>query len=64
MKNVLILGAVSDIARALAHKYGSEGYSLTLAARNSTRLAETITDLKIRYNVPVQAVEFDATAER
>lgn len=62
MKNVLILGAVSDIAQALAHKYGQEGYSLTLAARQASRLDEVVTDLQIRYRVPVQAVEFDALA--
>ncbi|HMQ53136.1 MAG TPA: SDR family oxidoreductase [Anaerolineae bacterium] len=62
MKNVLILGAVSDIAQALAHKYGQEGYSLTLAARKASRLDEAVTDLQIRYRVPVQAVEFDALA--
>jgi short-subunit dehydrogenase len=62
MKNVLILGATSDIAQALAHHYGKEGYGLTLAARHASRLAETVTDLQIRYGMPVQAVEFDALA--
>lgn len=60
MKNVLILGATSDMARALAHKFAGEGFSLTLAARKSERLAEVVTDIEIRHNTQVEAVEFDA----
>jgi short-subunit dehydrogenase len=56
----LILGATSDIARALAHKFGGEGYNLTLAARKAERLAEVVTDIEIRHRVQVEAVEFDA----
>jgi len=48
------------MAGALAHKFGSQGYNLLLAARNSGRLAETVNDLRIRYNVTATAVEFDA----
>ncbi len=48
------------MAGALAHKFGSQGYNLLLAARNSERLAETVNDLRIRYNVTATAVEFDA----
>lgn len=62
MKSVLILGAVSDIAGALAHKYASQGYQLFLAARRADRLAEMVVDLEIRYNINVSAVEFDALA--
>lgn len=60
MGHVLILGAASDIARALAYHYAGQGYSLTLAARNSTRLADLVSDLHIRHQVVVEAVEFDA----
>lgn len=60
MKNVLILGATSDIAKALAYKYGGEGYGLFLAARNSERLAGTVTDIQIRHQVAARTVEFDA----
>lgn len=60
MGHVLILGAASDIARALAYQYASQGYSLTLAARNSTRLTDLVSDLQIRHKVVVEAVEFDA----
>ena len=60
MKYILILGATSDIAKALAYKYASEGFSLILAARQSERLAETATDIEIRHRVEVSIVEFDA----
>ncbi len=60
MKHVLILGATSDIANALAHKYASQGYHPILAARQSERLKEAATDIDIRYNVTTHIVEFDA----
>lgn len=60
MKHVLILGATSDIASALAHKFASQGFQPILAARNSERLAEAATDLEIRHQVKVAVVEFDA----
>ncbi|MDX1521229.1 MAG: SDR family oxidoreductase [Anaerolineae bacterium] len=60
MNHVLILGATSDIAMALAHKFAGNGFSPILAARNSARLEEAATDLRIRHSVPVTIVEFDA----
>jgi short-subunit dehydrogenase len=60
MTHALILGANSDIAKALAYKFAGEGFSLTLAARNATRLEETATDIRIRYNVQAETAEFDA----
>lgn len=57
---VLILGATSDIARAIAHQFGQAGHDLYLAARNADRLEPDVQDLKIRYNVTAKAVEFDA----
>lgn len=58
--NVLLLGATSDIARALAAKFASEKYSVTLAARDHQRLEIMAADLHIRYKVPVYNVFFDA----
>jgi short-subunit dehydrogenase len=60
MKHALILGATSDIARALAYEYAGQGYDLILAARNSGRLAEVVSDIKIRHSAKVEIVEFDA----
>ncbi|MEM7372180.1 MAG: SDR family oxidoreductase [Bacteroidota bacterium] len=61
-RNVLILGAHSDIARAIAHQYAQEGAKLILAARNSKRLEADVSDLGIRYHVQADIVEFDALA--
>lgn len=56
---VLILGALSDVGRALARVYAREGYPLILAARHAARLETDVTDLTLRYGVAVQAAEFD-----
>ncbi len=58
-KSVLILGALSDIAKSIAKKFGENGYDLLLAARNIDELEKLSTDLKIRYDVKVSIYEFD-----
>lgn len=58
--NILILGAKSDIARALAHEYAKQGHHLYLAARNIDDLKDDINDLQIRYNINAKAFYFDA----
>ena len=58
-KSVLILGALSDIAKSIAHRFGENGYELMLAARNKEELKIQADDLKIRYNVDVNFYEFD-----
>lgn len=60
MPTVLILGAASDMAVAIARKYASAQYDLLLAARNIPRLNSLASDLKIRYNVNCSLLEFDA----
>ena len=60
MKNVLILGATSDMAQAMAKKYAAEGWSLTLAARNMELLEPVAGDLRVRSSAEVQTIEFDA----
>lgn len=60
MANVLILGALSDVAQALAHEYASKKHSLMLAARQSQRLLPIVSDLKIRYDIEAYPLEFDA----
>lgn len=59
-ENVLILGAASDMAVAIARQFASAGYSITLAARNVEKLQALEADLKVRYKVPVFSVYFDA----
>ncbi len=59
--NVLILGANSDIAAALAGIYAEkEGASLTLASRNMEALERQAEDLRIRHQVSVDTAFFDA----
>jgi decaprenylphospho-beta-D-erythro-pentofuranosid-2-ulose 2-reductase len=61
MATVLILGAASDIAIAIAEKFASEGYHIQLAARNAQRLQPLQSDLAIKYTSRVSVHEFDAT---
>lgn len=56
---VLILGARSDIGRALARAYAMKGARVILAARGD--LESERRDLEIRAGVPVRAVSFDVT---
>ena len=53
-KSVLILGALSDIAKSLAHRFGENGYELMLAARNKEELKIQADDLKQVKTVVLQ----------
>jgi decaprenylphospho-beta-D-erythro-pentofuranosid-2-ulose 2-reductase len=57
--SVLILGATSDIARAIARRYAEAGRPLLLAARDPARLAADAADLSLRHGVPVGTYAFD-----
>ncbi|MFN3678793.1 SDR family oxidoreductase [Thermosynechococcus sp.] len=59
---VLILGATSDIGRAIAHCFAAQGHPIQLAARQVNRLESDKADLEIRYGVPVSVHEFDVLA--
>lgn len=59
---VLILGARSDIGRAVAHRFAADGHPVQLAARRVDDLAPDKADLELRYGVPVSLHEFDALA--
>lgn len=56
----LILGARSDIAMAIAHRFAKAGYDIQLAARNVDSLNTDKTDIELRYQVAVTAHEFEA----
>lgn len=60
--NILILGATSDIARAIAHQHAAEGANLILAGRNLVELEKDAQDMRIRYEVKVEVASFDAQA--
>ena len=59
---VLVLGARSDIGRAIARRYAQAGRPVILAARRAETLEADRADLAIRYQVPAQTAEFDVTS--
>lgn len=59
---VLILGAGSDIGRALAHRFARDGRAVQLAARQPGALEADRSDIEIRYRVPVTVHAYDALA--
>ncbi|MEL6321031.1 MAG: SDR family oxidoreductase [Cyanobacteria bacterium J06626_14] len=61
-QGVLIIGATSSIARALAHRLAQQGASLHLAARDQSEIERIVNDLAIRYQVPVSWSLFEADA--
>ena len=60
MPTVLLLGASSDMAVAIAKRFASSGYAIQLAARNISRLQPLQSDLSIRSNTHCTLHEFDA----
>jgi decaprenylphospho-beta-D-erythro-pentofuranosid-2-ulose 2-reductase len=60
MSYILMLGASSDIAAAVAREYARHGYDLYLAARKTDELAAFSNDIKIRYGKEARPVYFDA----
>ena len=57
---VLIIGARSDIAIAVAHCFAKEGYDIQLAARNISSLDVDKSDIELRYQVGVSLYDFNA----
>lgn len=60
MKYLLVLGASSDIAKAVARKYAKAGFHLFLAGRREDDLERDGEDYRIRYGVETKVVRFDA----
>ena len=58
-RSVLILGATSDIARAIARRYASRDAALQLAGRDSAALAREAEDLRQRHRVAVSVHRVD-----
>ena len=59
MSYVLIIGARSDIAKAVAREYAKHGYDLYLAARKSVELEAFANDITVRTQRTVKTVELD-----
>jgi decaprenylphospho-beta-D-erythro-pentofuranosid-2-ulose 2-reductase len=62
MNHILIIGATSGIARAIAHQYAKEKHPLILAGRDSGEMERIASDIRIRHRVPVSVKTFDAEA--
>lgn len=60
MPTVLILGAASDMAMAIAQTFAANKYHIQLAARNVQRIAAFQSDMQIRQNITCTIHEFDA----
>ena len=52
-ETALVIGATSDIGRAIARKLGENGWMLQLAARDSTRLEREARDIRLRTGATV-----------
>lgn len=59
MKYLLILGAKSDIAKALAKEYAKHGYHLILAGRQIEALSNFANALQLEHSISVQLKHFD-----
>lgn len=60
MSTVLILGAGSDIGRAIARKFSENKFNIQLAGRNVEDLKTLQTDLAIRHSISCSVFYFDA----
>lgn len=57
---VLVIGAGSAIARAIAARFAAAGHDVVLAGRDLADLRDTAADLQIRYRVRSASLPFDA----
>lgn len=58
--SVLLLGARSDMALAIAHRFAAAGHPIQMAARDVEDLARDRDDIALRHGVPVTVHAFDA----
>ena len=59
VETALVIGATSDIGRAIARTLAEDGCALQLAARNPARLEREAQDLRVRTGVAVTAHRCD-----
>ncbi len=64
MSHLLILGARSDMARAIARRFSAAGWHLMLAARDLAELEHDAADLRLRYGIAVEIHRLDVLAEQ
>lgn len=61
MASVLLLGASSDMAVALARAYAKQKFDIMLAGRDTETLQALRSDIEIRYQVRADTLFFNAT---
>ena len=59
MSTILITGATSGFGKAIAYKFGAEGFDLVITGRRLTRLEEIENDLESKYGINVLSLNFD-----
>ena len=59
-KAALVTGAASGIGKATAIRLGSEGAAIVVADRNAEGATEVAAEIRSRFDVPADAVAFDA----
>lgn len=62
MPTILLLGAGSDMAIAIARRFAAAQYNIQLAGRQMVALQPLQQDLRIRYGITATVHQFDATA--
>ena len=62
-KTALVIGATSDLGRAIARRLAAEGWSLQLAARDPQRLQQEAQDLRARTGALVATSHCDVLDE-
>jgi short-subunit dehydrogenase len=60
-QKILIFGATSAIAEAVARRYAADGASLFLIGRSEAKLAAVANDLRARGAIQVETYQMDAT---
>ncbi|HXK66689.1 MAG TPA: short-chain dehydrogenase, partial [Spirochaetota bacterium] len=60
MKWMLVLGAESDIAKAVVRRFAKEGVNFYLAHFNIKQIEDFAKDVSIRFGVKTIPVTFDA----
>ena len=60
LESVVILGAGSTLARAMAMRFAARDFALVLAEPDTAELEVIAQDLRVRYGRPCHVVRFDA----
>jgi decaprenylphospho-beta-D-erythro-pentofuranosid-2-ulose 2-reductase len=64
-KTMLLVGATSDIGRAIAEAYAAAGWRIVLVGRNRESCERNARDLEIRYGAAVPVLDLDiGTSDR